>query len=160
MDLIAEEGLESHKLLANVGPEPLGNSFNVAHLEKVFAKRRTPLKAALLDQRLIAGLGNIYVCEALFRAGLHPERPAGDTNTEELTKLTRAIREVLEDAIAAGGSSLRDHRQANGELGYFQHAFKVYGREGEVCPTPDCGHTIQRMVQSGRSTFYCPACQP
>ena len=130
-----------------------------------FTGKRTPLKAALLDQRLIAGLGNIYVCEALFRTGLHPEAPAGSLATktgkptEKAHRLADVIRDVLAEAVEAGGSTLRDHAQVDGSLGYFQHSFRVYDREGEACVTPACTGTVTRLVQSGRSTFYCPVCQ-
>ncbi len=158
MDLWPSETVETHRLLAGLGPEPLGNGFDADHLARRFAGRRTPVKAALLDQGNVAGLGNIYVCEALWRAGIGPERLAGSLTEPEIAALTREIREVLTDAIAAGGSSLKDYRQADGELGYFQHSFAVYGREGEPCRR--CGGPITRIVQSGRSTFFCPACQP
>jgi formamidopyrimidine-DNA glycosylase len=148
-----------HKLLQNLGPEPLGNEFNAAHLAARFTGRKTTIKAALLDQRHVAGLGNIYVCEALHRAGICPKRAAGSISRPRLERLTTAIREVLNDAIAAGGSSLRDHRQTNGDLGYFQHNFAVYGREAAPCTIPGCNDAVQRIVQSGRSTFYCPQCQ-
>ena len=121
--------------------------------------RRTPIKAALLDQRVVAGLGNIYVCEALWRARLHPARQAGRIAAAKAEALAAPIRAVLEEAIAAGGSSLRDYRQTDGELGYFQHSFSVYGREGEPCRREGCGGTIRRIIQSGRSSFYCPRCQ-
>ena len=143
-----------HPLLARLGPEPLGNDFNESYLTKALANRRTPIKSALLDQHLVAGLGNIYVCEVLFRAGIHPARQACDTEAAPLVPL---IRTVLDEAIAAGGSSLRDYRQADGELGYFQHRFQVYDREGQPCGT--CAKPIERLVQSGRSSFYCPNCQ-
>ncbi len=158
MDLWPSETVETHRLLAGLGPEPLGNGFDAGHLARRFAGRRTPVKAALLDQGNVAGLGNIYVCEALWRAGIGPGRLAGSLTEPEIAALTREIREVLTDAIAAGGSSLKDYRQADGELGYFQHSFAVYGREGEPCRR--CGGPIARIVQSGRSTFFCPACQP
>ena len=158
MDLWPSAGIEGHRLLAGLGPEPLGNAFDAAYLASRFAGRRMPVKAALLDQRIVAGLGNIYVCEALWRAGIGPARLAGTLGEPELAALTVAIRAVLADAIAAGGSSLRDYRQADGELGYFQHSFAVYGREGAPCPR--CGGEIARIVQSGRSSFFCPACQP
>lgn len=158
MDLWPSEGVEGHRLLAGLGPEPLGNGFDAAYLAARLDGRRAPVKAALLDQRLVAGLGNIYVCEALWRAGIGPERLAGTLARSETDALTAAIREVLLDAIAAGGSSLRDYRQADGELGYFQHSFAVYGREGQPCPR--CGAAIARVVQGGRSSFFCPACQP
>ncbi len=157
--------LADHKLFRAIGLEPLGNALDSATLARLFAGRSTPLKAALLDQTRIAGLGNIYVCEALHRAGLSPRRAAGalaradGKPTPRADRLAVAIREVLTEALAAGGSSLRDHRQADGSLGYFQHAFRVYDREGAPCAAPDCGRAIRRIVQSGRSTFYCGACQ-
>lgn len=164
--LFAEPGaLAEHPALAGLGVEPTGNELSGDLLADLFRDKRTPLKAALLDQRLIAGLGNIYVCEALWRAGLSPRRAAGTlaTSTGRPTKsaetLATAIRDVIADAIAAGGSSLRDYVQADGSLGYFQHTFAVYDREGEACRTPGCKGVVHRMVQSGRSTFYCPACQ-
>jgi formamidopyrimidine-DNA glycosylase len=159
MDLMATAGAEAHPLLAKLGPEPLGNGFHEAHLAAALAGRRTPIKAALLDQRIVAGLGNIYVCEALFRAGISPRRVAGSLGPRRIARLTRAIRDVLTEAIAAGGSSLRDYRQADGELGYFQHAFDVYGREGAPCRKPGCDGRIARLVQSARSSFHCPRCQ-
>ncbi len=153
------EDPESHPLLRVLGPEPLDDAFTPAVLAAAFAGRRTPVKAALLDQRVVAGLGNIYVSEALFRAGVSPLRTAGSLNEREIAALVPAIKAVLGEAIAAGGSSLRDHRQASGELGYFQHAFAVYDREGERCPGCDCDPAatggIRRIVQAGRSTFYC-----
>ena len=150
---------QDHPLLAALGPEPLDEDFTPARLAAALAGRRTPIKAALLDQRIVAGLGNIYVCEALFRAGIHPTRPAGRIGPERVARLHAAIREVLWHAIEAGGSSLRDHRQTSGELGYFQHSFRVYGREGQPCLREGCGGTLKRIVQGGRSTWYCPACQ-
>ena len=156
VDLVREGG---HPLLASLGPEPLDDDFTPARLAAALAGRRTPVKAALLDQRIVAGLGNIYVCEALFRAGIHPARPAGRIGTDRIARLHAAIREVLLAAIEAGGSSLRDHRQASGELGYFQHSFRVYGREGQPCLRMGCGGTVRRIAQGGRSTWYCPACQ-
>lgn len=150
---------QDHPLLAALGPEPLDEDFTPARLAAALAGRRTPIKAALLDQRIVAGLGNIYVCEALFRAGIHPTRPAGRIGPERVARLHAAIREVLWQAIEAGGSSLRDHRQTSGELGYFQHSFRVYGREGQPCLREGCGGTLKRIVQGGRSTWYCPACQ-
>ncbi|MCC6008156.1 MAG: bifunctional DNA-formamidopyrimidine glycosylase/DNA-(apurinic or apyrimidinic site) lyase [Rhodobacteraceae bacterium] len=158
-DLWPTDRLEAHPWLAGLGPEPLGNGFSAAHLAARLAGRRSPVKAALLDQRIVAGLGNIYVCEALFRAGISPRRAAGRIGAARLERLAAAIRDVLQDAIAAGGSSLRDYRQASGELGYFQHAFAVYGREGAACRTPECKGKIRRIVQSGRSSFHCPLCQ-
>lgn len=159
MDLMETETAEAHKLLAVLGPEPLGNDFNESHLVAAFRGRNTPVKSALLDQKIIAGLGNIYVCEALYRAGISPKRKAGRISEHRVSLLVPIIRQVLRDAIEAGGSSLRDFRQADGELGYFQHSFDVYGREAEPCRTPDCGSVIARVVQSGRSSFYCPICQ-
>lgn len=158
--LLLERGAEeTHPLLAGLGPEPLGNAFSAAHLLAVCAKRRTSLKAALLDQRLVAGLGNIYVSEALHRAGLSPRRLAASLGPLRAERLVEAIRAVLGEAIAAGGSTLRDHAQVDGELGYFQHSFRVYDRAGAACPAPGCSGTVGRIVQSGRSTFFCPACQ-
>ena len=159
MDLIPNQELGAHKLLAKIGPEPLGNSFNAKQLHAAFSGRRAPVKAALLDQRNVAGLGNIYVCEALWAAGISPKRQAGRISHARIEALTSAVRSVLKLAIEAGGSSLRDYRQADGEMGYFQHAFKVYDREHEGCTTPDCSGKIRRIVQSGRSSFYCPTCQ-
>jgi formamidopyrimidine-DNA glycosylase len=159
MDLAPTADVEAHRLLAGLGPEPLGNGFSEAHLIAAFRGRRTPVKAALLDQRIVAGLGNIYVCEALHRAGIAPWRQAGRIAAPRVARLVPVIREVLAEAIAAGGSSLRDYRQADGALGYFQHAFRAYGREGAPCLAPGCGGTIRRMMQAGRSTFWCPSCQ-
>lgn len=159
MDLCPTAGLEGHKLLATLGPEPLGNAFNEDYLAERLKGRRTPIKAALLDQRIVAGLGNIYVCEALHRSGISPKRLAGAISKPRIGALTTAIRETLQDAIEAGGSSLRDYRQADGELGYFQHSFRVYDREGAPCSKENCRGTIHRVVQSGRSSFYCPKCQ-
>ena len=159
MDLAPTDAVEAHWLLEKLGPEPLGNGFNDDYLATSLAGRRTPIKAALLDQRVVAGLGNIYVCEALHRSGIHPKRLAGRISGPRLAKLVPVIRQVLQDAIEAGGSSLRDHRQADGELGYFQHNFRVYDRDGEACRTDGCAGEVRRIVQSGRSTFYCPACQ-
>jgi formamidopyrimidine-DNA glycosylase len=159
MDLAPTAELEEHPLLRELGPEPLGNAFSESHLVAALRARRAPVKTALLDQRVVAGLGNIYVCEALHRAGISPRRQGAQTAPARLAGLVPVIREVLNEAIAAGGSSLRDHRQVSGELGYFQHAFRVYGREGEPCLTPGCGGTIRRFTQAGRSTFWCPRCQ-
>ncbi|MEX0339127.1 MAG: bifunctional DNA-formamidopyrimidine glycosylase/DNA-(apurinic or apyrimidinic site) lyase [Arenibacterium sp.] len=159
MDLMATAEAENHKLLSSLGPEPLGNAFNEAHLIAAFKGRKMPVKAALLDQRVVAGLGNIYVCEALYRARISPKRKAGQIAAKRVATLVPVIRDVLQEAIDAGGSSLRDFRQTDGELGYFQHNFDVYGREGEPCKTPDCDHAIMRIVQSGRSSFYCRQCQ-
>lgn len=159
MDLLQTGLADQHKLLALLGPEPLGNSFHEAHLIAAFKGRNTPVKSALLDQRIIAGLGNIYVCEALYRARIHPARKAGRISAARVAALVPIIRDVLSEAIQAGGSSLRDFRQADGELGYFQHKFDVYGRENAPCRTPGCTHVIRRIVQSGRSSFYCGECQ-
>ena len=159
MDLVATDALAAHPLLAALGPEPLGNGFHADYLRARFAGRRAPVKAALLDQRIVAGLGNIYVCEALHRVGISPRRAAGRISAARIEGLVTAIRQTLQEAITAGGSSLRDYRQADGELGYFQHSFRVYGREGAPCPTPNCAGTVRRMVQSGRSSFWCPQCQ-
>lgn len=157
MDLLPTATAEAHPLLAEIGPEPLGNAFNESYLAARLKDRNTPIKSALLDQHLVAGLGNIYVCEVLYRARIAPDRKAGAVR--DPAALVPIIRQVLAEAIEAGGSSLRDYRQADGELGYFQHAFQVYGREGEPCLTPGCQSAIARIVQSGRSSFYCPACQ-
>ena len=157
MDLIAPAQLAAHPLLAPLGPEPLGNMFHADHLYEKAQKSRMPLKALLLDQKVVAGLGNIYVAESLFRARLHPGRSANTLGTDEAARLTRAIRTVLEEAIAAGGSSLRDYQGPAGELGCFQHTFAVYDRAGQPCSI--CASPIQRMVQSGRSTCYCARCQ-
>jgi formamidopyrimidine-DNA glycosylase len=159
MDLLDTATAAQHKLLAAIGPEPLGNDFHEAHLIAAFKGRNTPVKSALLDQRIIAGLGNIYVCETLYRAGIHPARKAGQLSRPRIASLVPIIREVLDQAIEAGGSSLKDFRQADGELGYFQHSFDVYGREGEPCKSPECTQVVKRIVQSGRSTFYCSQCQ-
>jgi len=163
MLLVARGALNTHPLLRNAGIEPLGDAFDGAALARLFAGKRTSLKSALLDQKLIAGLGNIYACEALHRAGLSPRRSAASLirkngqPTAHAMRLAQAIREVLEEAIMAGGSSLRDHRKTDGGLGYFQHNFRVYGRVGSRCTR--CGGTIRRITQSGRATFYCGACQ-
>lgn len=165
MLLERREALAEHKLFRDIGVEPLGNELDGALLARLFAGKAAPLKAALLDQSLIAGLGNIYVCEALHRAGLSPRRAAGTIARKDgavsarAALLARCIREVLEEAVAAGGSSLRDHRQADGSLGYFQHNFRVYGRGGAPCVSPGCEGLVQRIAQSGRSTFFCGACQ-
>ena len=155
--LFAEaDRLAEHPLLAGLGVEPTGNDLSAEHLARILRGKAAPLKAALLDQKIVAGLGNIYVCEVLFRAGVHPARQAADTNAPPLVPIIRA---VLTEAIEAGGSSLRDYRQADGELGYFQHSFQVYGREDDPCLTPGCTSSIHRIVQSGRSSFFCPTCQ-
>lgn len=165
MDLIAEEELPASKHLAGLGPEPLGNDFNAEMLAQKLRGKKTPLKAALLDQRVVAGLGNIYVCEALYRAGLSPRRLAGSITrqdgkpTERMERLVGAVRGVIAEAIEAGGSTLRDYAHTDGTLGYFQHRFSVYDREGEPCSREGCGGRVQRVVQSGRSSFFCGACQ-
>jgi formamidopyrimidine-DNA glycosylase len=165
MNLAPRAHLDDEKMLKSLGPEPLGNEFGPAALAQACAGKKTSLKAALSDQHVVAGLGNIYVCEALNRAKLSPKRRAstlagrnGKPN-DKAEHLADAIKAVLTDAIEAGGSSLRDHRQTDGDLGYFQHHFRVYDREGKPCPTRGCDGTVRRIVQSGRSTFYCPTCQ-
>jgi formamidopyrimidine-DNA glycosylase len=150
--------LNDHKLLAGIGIEPLGNELSGAYLAELFDGRTTAFKSALLDQGLIAGLGNIYVCEALWRSQLSPFAPASSLK-QRADLLAASIRDVLNEALEAGGSSLRDHRQTDGTLGYFQHRFAVYGREGEACLSASCSATIERQVQNGRSTFFCPVCQ-
>jgi formamidopyrimidine-DNA glycosylase len=165
MKIIARAALDDEPLLRGLGPEPLGNEFDAALLARSCANKKTSLKAALLDQRVVAGLGNIYACEALYRAHLSPRRLAATLATKKAeptdraTRLVAAIHAVLNQAISAGGSSLRDHRQTSGELGYFQHSFQVYDREGEKCQTLRCGGTVKRFTQNGRSTFWCPKCQ-
>jgi formamidopyrimidine-DNA glycosylase len=165
MLIIPRAELDQHALFAGMGVEPLGNELDGVLVARLFAGKSAPLKAALLDQRLIAGLGNIYVCEALHRAGLSPRRAAGTlarrngAPTDRAHRLAAVIPEVLNEAVEAGGSTLRDHRQTDGTLGYFQHRFRVYDREGEPCPTSGCSGIIRRIVQSGRSTFFCGACQ-
>jgi len=159
MDLMATDKADQHKLLAVLGPEPLGNDFHEKHLIDAFRGKNSPVKSALLDQRIVAGLGNIYVCEVLFRAKVSPRRKAGQIAATRVGAFVPIIRDVLNDAIGAGGSTLNDFRQADGELGYFQHNFEVYGREGDPCHTPDCDGMVQRIVQSGRSSFYCGQCQ-
>ncbi|MEO1191734.1 MAG: bifunctional DNA-formamidopyrimidine glycosylase/DNA-(apurinic or apyrimidinic site) lyase [Pseudomonadota bacterium] len=159
LDLFPAAERAEHRLLRGLGPEPLGPEFDGAYLAQVLAGKITPIKAALLDQRLIAGLGNIYVSEALFEARISPRRLARSIGPGRAETLAQAVRSVLTRAIAAGGSSLRDYVQSDGELGYFQHQWKVYGREGDACRLSSCPGTIKRLVQSGRSTFYCPRCQ-
>ncbi|HQU69761.1 MAG TPA: bifunctional DNA-formamidopyrimidine glycosylase/DNA-(apurinic or apyrimidinic site) lyase [Albidovulum sp.] len=159
MDLMPTATAEAHWLLRDLGPEPLGNAFNEAYLAQRLKGRATPIKAALLDQRFVAGLGNIYVSEILYRAGIDPRRQAGKIAEARIASLVPLTRAVLSEAIEAGGSSLRDYRQADGELGYFQHSFRVYDREGQPCPTPGCDGSVRRIVQSGRSSFFCPSCQ-
>jgi formamidopyrimidine-DNA glycosylase len=165
MKIIARNALEDEPLLKGLGPEPLGNEFDAKMLARSCANKKTSLKAALLDQRVVAGLGNIYVCEALFRAHLSPRRLAATLATrkgeptDHAGRLVEAIHAVLNQAIKAGGSSLRDHRQTSGELGYFQHSFQVYDREGEKCQSAGCSGIVRRFTQNGRSTFWCPKCQ-
>jgi formamidopyrimidine-DNA glycosylase len=165
MKIIARHALEAEPLLKGLGPEPLGNEFDAQMLARACADKKTSLKAALLDQRVVAGLGNIYVCEALYRSQLSPRRSAAtlasrkNEPTDHAKRLVTAIHGVLNQAIEAGGSSLRDHRQTSGELGYFQHSFQVYDREGETCQTAKCGGIVKRFTQNGRSTFWCPKCQ-
>jgi formamidopyrimidine-DNA glycosylase len=165
MKIFARNAIEDEPLLHGLGPEPLGNAFDAAMLARACFNKKTSLKAALLDQRVVAGLGNIYVCEALFRAHLSPRRLAATlatkkgAPTDHARRLVGAIHAVLNQAIKAGGSSLRDHRQTSGELGYFQHSFQVYDREGEPCAAQACGGTVRRFTQNGRSTFWCPKCQ-
>jgi formamidopyrimidine-DNA glycosylase len=165
MKIIARKALDDEPLLKGLGPEPLGNEFDATMLAQSCANKKTSLKAALLDQRVVAGLGNIYVCEALYRSHLSPRRLAATLATKKAEptdharRLVGAIHTVLNQAIKAGGSSLRDHRQTSGELGYFQHSFQVYDREGEKCQTAGCGGIVRRFTQNGRSTFWCPKCQ-
>ncbi len=159
LDLLDSANLDSHKLLKSLGPEPLGNAFNPEYFAARLKGRKSPVKTTLLDQKIVAGLGNIYVCEALWRAGIAPQSSSAALDPAHISSLVTHIRDVLTEAIAAGGSSLKDYRQANGALGYFQHSFATYGREGAPCPKPDCDGGIIRIVQSGRSSFYCPVCQ-
>ena len=159
MDLMDTATQDDHWLIRDLGPEPLGNAFNESYLIDRLKGRNMPIKSALLDQRIVSGLGNIYVCEVLFRAGINPKRKAGQISAKRVATLVPLIRTVLSEAIAAGGSSLRDYRQSDGELGYFQHVFQVYDREGQNCVTHGCDSVINRIVQSGRSSFFCPQCQ-
>ena len=159
MDLIPTEALPRHPWFAALGPEPLGPDFSVDHLQAVFEGKVQNVKATLLDQRIVAGLGNIYVCEVLYRAGIAPSTQAGRISRARLERIVQAVREVLMEAIEAGGSTLRDYAGADGALGYFQHRFRVYGREGEPCVRPGCKGVVRRTVQAGRSTFHCPSCQ-
>lgn len=159
MDLMPTAQQDNHWLLRDLGPEPLGNGLNDAYLVQALKGKNTPIKTAILDQRIIAGLGNIYVCEVLYRAHIHPARKAGRISTARVASMVPIIRDVLNAAIAAGGSSLRDYRQADGELGYFQHGFAAYDRADQPCQTAGCTGTIRRIVQSGRSSFFCPQCQ-
>jgi formamidopyrimidine-DNA glycosylase len=157
MDLVPEADLAMHRLLRAIGPEPLSEAFDGCLLAARLEGKRTPIKAALLDQRVVAGLGNIYVCEALFRAGISPRRQASTVRLSRTARLVPDIKAVLAEAILAGGSTLRDFKDTSGELGYFQHRFDVYDREGEACRR--CGAPVRRIVQSGRSTFFCSGCQ-
>ena len=157
MDLVIGKNLKNHRLLSGLGPEPLGNSFNGVTLSDALRGRRTPIKSALLNQKVVAGLGNIYVCEALFHSGISPRRLATSIPGRRAERLAPAIRDVLTKAIAKGGSTLRDYVQTSGELGYFQHEFSVYGREGQPCA--NCAKPVSRLVQAGRSTFFCSNCQ-
>ncbi len=165
MLMTSRNRLDQHKMIRDLGAEPVGNALDADYLAAGFAGKNAPLKAALLDQRIIAGLGNIYVCEALWRSGLSPKRKArtlvlkSGQPTARAVLLVENVRQVIQEAIAAGGSSLRDHSQTDGSLGYFQHSFAVYDQQGNPCPKPHCDGTISRIVQSGRSTFYCPRCQ-
>lgn len=163
MTLIPTRRLNEDALFKDIGIEPLSNDFNAKYLAALLDGKKTPIKSALLDQRVVAGLGNIYVCEALFIAGISPKRLAGSVGKDQIAALVRAIKKVLKSAIAAGGSTLRDHAQATGDPGNFQHRFLVYGREGKPCKGGGAGHkcsgTVKRIVQAGRSTFYCPVCQ-
>lgn len=159
MDLVRTDALAGHWLIRDIGPEPLGNGFDERYLIERFQRRNLPVKTALLDQKLVAGLGNIYVCEVLFRAGIHPTKITSTVPVVQIGGLVPIIRDVLQEAIDAGGSSLRDYRQTDGELGYFQHGFRVYDREGQACLAPGCAAVIDRITQSGRSSFFCPHCQ-
>ena len=159
MDLIRTDRLTEHPWFKGMGPEPLGPAFTPAYLRQALAGRVQAIKPTLLDQRIVAGLGNIYVCEALFRSHISPFKAAGKVTQPQLERLVPAVRAVLEEAIAAGGSTLRDYVAADGSLGYFQHSFRCYGREDEPCLTPGCRGVIARKVQGGRSTFHCPVCQ-
>lgn len=159
MTLIDTLKLDEHRLFDGLGVEPLSKAFDAAYLARALRGKKTPIKSALLDQRVIAGLGNIYVCEALYRAHISPRRLAKSVSKEHVAALVREIKAVLQEAIVAGGSSLRDHRRTDGEMGYFQKTFFAYDREGEACRTKRCKGRIKRIVQAGRSTFYCPSCQ-
>jgi formamidopyrimidine-DNA glycosylase len=159
MGLVELGGFDAHPWFAGLGPEPLGPDFSAETLREAFAGRQQSVKATLLDQRVVAGLGNIYVCEALHRARITPDKPAGRIGEAKVEALVQAVREVLTEAIEAGGSTLRDYAAADGALGYFQHSFRAYGREHEPCQRPGCAGVIRRIVQSGRSTFFCPRCQ-
>jgi formamidopyrimidine-DNA glycosylase len=159
MGLVPTDQVDEHPWFKGLGPEPLGNAFSGAHLAEAFAGKRQNIKVSLLDQRIVSGLGNIYVCEALYRARISPLVPAGKVSRPRLETLAAKVRDVLNDAIEAGGSTLRDFANADGGQGYFQHRFDVYGREGEACRGDGCKGVVKRVVQGGRSTFYCPSCQ-
>jgi formamidopyrimidine-DNA glycosylase len=159
IDLLRTENLELSSMLSQIGPEPLSNSFNEAYFVSTLRLKKTNIKSALLDQRVVAGLGNIYVCEALFRAGISPKRQALRISHKKLGSLVPIIKEILLEAISSGGSSLRDFRNASGDLGYFQHSFDVYGREDQDCYNTECDSKIKRITQAGRSSFYCSNCQ-
>ncbi len=157
MDLWPLDDIDHYAPFDGMGPEPISNEFSGAYLEEAFADKKTPVKSALLDQNVVAGLGNIYVCEALFRAGISPKKLAGSIKRDRLEPLAAEIRKVIEEAIEAGGSTISDFGAPDGDLGYFQHRFQIYDREGEPCIT--CAKPVKRLVQSGRSTFYCSTCQ-
>lgn len=157
MDLWPASSLDTYAPFAGMGPEPISNAFSGAYLLEAFAGKKTPVKSALLDQNVVAGLGNIYVCEALFRSGISPKKLAGAIRRDRLETLAIEVRKVIEEAIEAGGSTISDYKSTGGELGYFQHSFRIYDREGEPCL--GCERPVKRLVQSGRSTFYCSACQ-
>lgn len=159
MGLIPTDEVEAHPWFAGIGPEPLGNGFSGAHLAEVFSGKKQNVKVSLLDQRNVAGLGNIYVCEALYRARISPLTPAGKVTKPRLETLAAVVRDVLNEAIEAGGSTLKDFANAEGGQGYFQHRFDVYGREGRPCLGDGCSGVVKRIIQGGRSTFYCPSCQ-
>jgi formamidopyrimidine-DNA glycosylase len=157
MDLFAEDAESPY--LAGLGPEPLGNEFNAESLGRRLAGRKAPIKTALMDQTIVAGIGNIYASEALYRAHIRPDAASGSLAAARLENLVQGTRTVLTEAVEAGGSTLKDFRNAEGKGGYFQHRFSVYDREGEPCPTPGCTGHVERIVQSGRSSFFCPVCQ-
>ena len=159
VDLIETKAMARHPWFAGLGPEPLGEAFTPQHLVEAFRGRSQAVKTVLLDQKIVAGLGNIYVCEVLFRSGVDPRTPAGEILRAKLTRIVTVVREVLTEAIAAGGSTLRDFRDADGALGYFQHSFRIYGREDDPCLKPGCRGVVRRITQGGRSTFFCPMCQ-
>ena len=159
MTLVETDRLNDDPLFDGLGPEPLSKDFDAAYLKDALKGKRTPIKSALLDQRVVAGLGNIYVCEALFLAHISPKRLASKVQSDKIAPLVADIKATLKEAIKAGGSSLRDHARPDGSLGEFQHRFRVYDREGKLCPGPNCKGKIKRIVQAGRSTFYCPSCQ-